>query len=192
VDPKWWIGIGAAVVGWLVLRGRGGPDKTGPVVTRGPLDLIGDSLAVGLSAPLGGELIARLKSPQGEVFRAWGVGGTSAAYWTGQKLDAVLAGEPSAVLVSLGTNDSVTPVGTKAFGLGIQTIVDKVRAAGSLPVLLHAPPMPWDTSAVLSAMQATGAAIVHPPDGLERSSDKIHLTGKGYKDWAHAIAEAII
>lgn len=190
VDGKW-LAAGLAAVGLLWWRGRGSTGSRSALVTRGPVDLIGDSLAVGLAAPMSMAFHGRIQSPQGEVFRNWGVGGTTAPQWTGQKLDGVLGSEPAAVLISLGTNDSATPAGTKAFGPALQKIVDKVHAAGAVPVILSPPEMPWDTSGVRAAMSSTGAVVVGAPAGLERAPDKIHLTPAGYEAWAKHVVEAV-
>jgi lysophospholipase L1-like esterase len=185
---EWIIGGLLAAGAWFVLRKDSAARS--PLISRGPVDLIGDSLAMGLALPLGKTLYERLKSPQGVAFHGWGIGGTTAPQWVG-KIDAVLAGQPAAILISLGTNDSVSEAGKQAFGPAIQKIVGAIRAAGVLPVLLAPPPMPFSTSEILAAMAATGAPVIAAPPGLERAPDKVHLTPKGYEDWTAAIVGAI-
>lgn len=185
ITPLGWIVLGS--LGLLVWRGLSRRPSAGAArsitLASGPIDLIGDSLAVGLAGPLGAAL-------QGKALRGWGIGGTNAPSWV-SKMPDVLAGAPAAVLVSLGTNDAVTAAGNKSFGPAIQKIVDLIRGAKAVPILLEPPPMPFSLAEVRAAMRATGAVVLTPPLGLERSSDGVHLTSKGYKDWANAIAEVV-
>lgn len=178
---KWVVAGAAAAVGALLfLRKKSGVPPNAQTI--GPYAVIGDSLAVGLAGPLKKELAPA------EV-TGWGVGGSIAAMWTMQ-VDGVLATKPSTVIVSLGTNDAVSPDALSKFPARIQTIVDKIRAAGVKPVLLATPAQLPNQQAVIAAMAKTGALVL-APSPLPMQPDKIHPTPAGYAQWASEIAGAI-
>jgi lysophospholipase L1-like esterase len=185
---KWIIGGIAAAGALLYLKSRRSESSSSALVSPGPLEVVGDSLAVGLAPSL--KASSKLKSAGVTPVTGWGVGGSIAAMWT-QQIEAVLSTKPKTVLVSLGTNDSVSPNALAAFPARIKTIADKIRAAGATPVLLASPAKLPNIGQTNAALSATGALVLVPRAGLAMQPDNVHPTPAGYKMWADDIAEAI-
>lgn len=179
IPPLGWVAIGGLAL--LLWRGVGSRSPSRASAT-GPVAVIGDSLAVGLTPPL--------KIALGKLGKVtgWGIGGSIAAMWTLQ-VEAVLVTGPRTVIVSLGTNDAQSSDALAKFPARIRTIVDKIRAAGALPVLLSSPAkLPAEIDL---ALHATGARVVSPPANIQMQGDGTHPTSAGYQQWAQAIAGAI-
>lgn len=147
--------------------------------------LVGDSLAVGLGAPLEKEL-----SPAKLVTRAY-VSATAADWAKGKyspELGPLLQQKPDVTLISLGTNDTVPPAGQLAldFPQNLKTIADAVRKAGSEPVLLITN-LPWSTQRMEEGAALAGTRVFRVA-GVTHASDSIHLTSTGYATWAKLVA----
>ena len=152
---------------------------------RAEVLLVGDSLAVGLDAPL-----RALERERGVVLRTEAVVGTSALYWR-PRLRAILAAyKPRRLLVSLGTNDA-TASDRKRVVEAFRGICDEASAAG-VPLAWVAPlPMPprlRDGLAVVRDAFACALAIDVDAAAVERARDGIHATAAGYATWARLLA----
>lgn len=153
--------------------------------------IIGDSLGVGLSGPLGVEFSMRRR---GASVRGHARLGATAGQWLSRGwLEPVLRTRPEAVLISLGTNDSAAPesAAAKAFAENVAELARRIRDAGAEPIFLEPPPMPWPLDDVRAALRATGAPVITPPANLPRQPDRIHPTGSGYALWASHIERAL-
>ncbi len=146
--------------------------------------LIGDSLAVGLTAPM-----KALASDDGVAFSAHGIVGSRIADWSsllvvGQK---DLAVKPTIVLVSLGTNDEKMLVPTQEKS-ALAKLIATLRATGADIVWIAPPSMPFPDRGVPQMISATGVSV-YPSATLSipRGPDQIHPTAKGYAGWAGAI-----
>lgn len=179
--PAWL--IGALAVGALLLLTRRPP--TSSIRIQGPVALVGDSVAVGLSRPLGVLMRAR-----GFDFFADAEVSTNARQWV-QRIEQVLARRPRTVFVNLGGNDAASPALTSEFVQNIQRIAIKIRSAGAAPIFLEPPNRPSPAFAVIQqGLRATGAPVLVPSLALPRAPDGVHFTGAGYQAWAEEIADA--
>jgi lysophospholipase L1-like esterase len=186
IMPAWL--IGALALGALVILSAAQRGSTGPSTIRvqGPVALIGDSIAVGLSGPLG-ELMRTL----GLTFFWNAEQGTNARQWV-QRIDSVLARRPRTVFINLGGNDAASAALTSEFAQNIKRIVEKTRAAGAQPILLEPPSRPSSSFAVIQqGLRSTGAPVLVPSPAIPRAADGVHFTGAGYQMWAEDIAEML-
>jgi lysophospholipase L1-like esterase len=172
------------VIGWVVLRRR----DTAPAAPsiKSKALLIGDSLAVGLGPPL-----TKALAPAKFWFVAH-VSATSKDWTTGKfasGLDEALATiKPEVVFVSLGTNDTAPGANIAGLESRFKDLAGTIRMMGAAPVFLLPPELPWSRQPVVDAVKAAGSVLIMPRLGLEHASDKIHLTPKGYADWAADVA----
>lgn len=151
--------------------------------------LIGDSLAVGLTGPLGQELAPNFSaaSKGGTDMKAWLIGGQA------QALNQILAAKPVIVLISLGTNDTAPASQPNADTIKTRAaeLVAKIRAVGAEPVWLMPGTLPWTTDALVAAVNATGVRRIEQPAEVKKPGDGIHPDGASYKLWAQAIAKSL-
>ena len=171
---------------------RPGPPATPPAPLPSPLcppqgarvAVVGDSFAEGL----GPHLAAHAKDC-GTPFFLDDARGTSVTQWTGPRLDAALAFNPSVVLVSLGGND---------FGRGdplnVQSSIGKlaarVRASGARLLWIAPVSLPFpDKTQTRATWLATVGGDFYPSenDTYPRAADRIHLFPSGYRDWASKV-----
>jgi len=173
--------------------------------------VIGDSLAVGLATPLEQALRARGVG----AFRSIAVGGTMINQWAwsgshlqARQLDAALAEfQPTLVLISLGTNDeasrgAVDYKGDPAqppYGPGFSVAnqrkdsIPKLasKLAGVRSVWLGPPVTSrWEPDRAfrdLIAANWPGRYFNTESIALAKASDKLHMTGSGYRTWSDAI-----
>lgn len=160
--------------------------------------LAGDSLAVGLTAPLkteaakyGIELVGDGRT--GTTAKQWVTGG-----WLAHDIDA---NGPNITLISLGTNDATGDL--SGFGTDVSTLIDQATSKGgvvawigppSFAVKLTGAPFPAGNvermrQTLATTLQPRGIQI-YPTDAHDyaRSSDGIHMTAGGYADWARDLA----
>lgn len=187
MTPLGWLAVTAAAVGgWLIFRKQGGTPK--PQLRSRAL-LIGDSLAVGLGPPL-----TKVIAPVALTTRAH-VSTTSKSWTAGKyaaELDEALAtSKPEVVLISLGTNDTAPGASIAGLETRFSDLTETIRMGGGAPIFLLPPELPWSRQPVADAVKASGAILITPRVGLEHAPDKIHLTGKGYADWAEDIAKQL-
>jgi lysophospholipase L1-like esterase len=172
--PVSWLWLIAAL---LLLLGDTGS------VPAGNVALIGDSLAVGLTPHLRAELAPRSLDARPR-------GGTTALDWTSgkdaPKLAAALDAHPSLVLISLGTNDTHGTVTEEKLTERFRLLVERIEAAGAVPVFLEPPPLPWPYQSIARAARAAGARVISGPN-VKMQPDKIHPTPAGSKAWAEHI-----
>lgn len=171
--------VGAAIVGvYFVARKKS--YSTRYKVTA-PVMLIGDSLALGLAPRLEHEFANR-----GVQFSSHARSGSTAPQWLSQGwLSAALAEHPKTVLVSLGTNDSVSKAGAHTYPAFMKDLLAKIRAVGASPIVLAPPKMPWAVPAV------SGVPVVAAPASVPRQPDGVHPTIAGYDLWSAAIARRL-
>jgi lysophospholipase L1-like esterase len=148
--------------------------------------LVGDSLAVGLAAPLR----SRLRAAGGDL-TGRGVNSTRIDDWAkGSALsEALTQARPALTMVSLGTNDlAAKPADYKRAWIG--ALVTRIRAAGSDVAWILPPSMPiadrGGTRAILAEELARLAVPAFDSQQLTipRASDGIHPTPAGYDTWA--------
>ncbi len=167
--------------------------------------LVGDSLAVGLTKPLGD--IARA---QGDTFLGDGTTGSTVTDWLTGKLRGKLLAEmarakPDLVLISLGTNDATGDL--SGWGAKVAALVAKAKGAVSI-VWIGPPffadkltPKPFPPGNVAKMRQILLDVLtplnvpIFPSDagGAEndypRSDDGIHMAPAGFAAWAKDIAD---
>jgi lysophospholipase L1-like esterase len=199
-----YIGLGAAAltaVGLVELL-------SGPTLRPGDrILLVGDSLAVGLSTPLGA-----LAKDRGIAFSALATVGTRIDQWAqSQDLkDALASFQPTIVLISLGTNDAYMmpppDVGVRQapYMDALLTMIETGwthsddYGLGPRAIVWIAPPTLPDAAisiAPVRALIADQAALLHrrisiyPSDRLTlaRGPDGIHPVVSAYAAWAGAI-----
>lgn len=172
----------AALVG-LAVASSGGPGASIWPKPPARFLLLGDSLALGLNAPLRSELARFVWAPTHAR-----IGATLADF---RNVEAILdETKPSVVIVSLGTNDAAAPSPDYHMHFGAHAVefVRAIQATGARVVWLMPPEMPFETEDILDAIVRSGATYLMPPSTLERAADRIHLTQRGYAAWAHRVA----
>lgn len=162
-----------------------GPESATPPQPRAPrkrlaagdrLFLLGDSLAVGLTAPL------RQLAVASEVqFASRAKEGTTIAAWASADV-----AENDVVLVSLGTNDMklADPLLERP---KLDALLARLTKSSKRVIWLLPPPMPFPDRGVLAmiddASKVAKTALM-PSLDVDRGPDKIHPTGRGYAAWA--------
>ncbi len=165
--------------------------------------LVGDSLALGLTAPLTAEA-----HRYGIELKGDGRTSTTAVQWvTGGWLAKDIAGfDPTLTLISLGTNDATGDL--ESFATNVRTLADQATSKGGAVAWIGPPyfapklsPNPFPAGNVAKMRQVlldtlTPRGInVFPTDAdapaqdYSRSADGIHMSNDGYKAWAKNIAE---
>lgn len=165
--------------------------------------LIGDSLSVGLTAPLG-SLIRKagfgfLNGPGevGSLIPQWAPGGSLHG-----RLVTGLAAKPKVVLISLGTNDEYTYKTAQTVETDMQkldALVAEIQSAGA-SVYWIGPPLPLPDNYGGRTGNSPGGLVTPaiknriPSSNYFLSeqltlprSDGLHPTGAGYSQWADAI-----
>ena len=165
--------------------------KRGPRIRRGErLLLFGDSLAVGLTAPLG-----QLARDNGVVFAGIGKVGSTIRDWTGQttlhaQLRTALAERPKVVLCSLGTNDeALSPESARAELPMVNALIALVRESGA-ELGWIGPPRLQKTNGISQVIQSKlpQNRYFHSETlDIPRAGDGLHPTVKGYAGWAGQI-----
>jgi lysophospholipase L1-like esterase len=146
--------------------------------------LVGDSLAVGLTAPL-----SRLAEQSQVAFRGSGLSGSNVRQWArGATLPELLSSfRPTHVLVSLGTNDAAGG-GVDVATLGL--LLSVIQGAGAVPLWVGPPRLPARLSAdtVRSDIRRSGVRMFPSEEvDIAQASDGIHPTAEGYARWAAAL-----
>jgi lysophospholipase L1-like esterase len=174
---------------------------THPLIRRGgKLLLVGDSMTVGLNAPL-----RALASDAGVAFGWVGEQGTRIDQWAsnsttqGNLLNKALAEKPSLVLVCLGTNDEAL----KKYGTAdvlakqrpaIDALEQKIRASGADLVWICPPTNAFMDRPLRDYLKSlVGSRRWFPSDkyAIPRQPDALHPTVKGYAGWAGLIWQHI-
>jgi len=209
-----YVGLGAATltaVGLVELLGA-------PTLRKGDrVFLLGDSLAVGLSAPLGA-----LCQESGVPFQSLATVGTRIDQWAQSQplADALAAFQPTIVLVSLGTNDAyMLPSPGQDIGARqapyMEQLLSKIEqyphlsdsSTGPRAIVWISPPtLPAAAVSLGPVMQLIGQehavsfprikprvaffptqSLDAPVETLPRGPDGIHPTPRGYAAWAGAL-----
>lgn len=165
--------------------------------------LVGDSLALGLTAPLAAEA-----QRYGIELKGDGRTSTTAQQWvTGGWLAKDVADfSPTITLISLGTNDATGDLASWAGN--IQTLIDQATNKGGAVAWIGPPyfaprltPSPFPAGNVEKMRQTLLNVLgprginVFPTDAdapakdYGRAPDGIHMSAEGYKSWAKDIAE---
>ena len=186
MNPLIILGAGVALAVMIVSKRARRLPTIAPSLGMGSVGLIGDSLAVGLKAPL-----AKIAADHGTAFRADVRGGTNAGQWLNIIDRFLYDGSPEVLLVSLGTNDAAVPGYSPLFIERAPKLVSYALDHGSRVIWLMPPPMPWSLADVEKGIAESGGGRIDPPDNLPRAPDKIHSSVKGYEQWAQAIWEGL-
>ena len=165
--------------------------------------LAGDSLALGLTAPLKAEAARYGIDLVGD-----GRTGTTAKQWVGGGWLAadIEKDAPNVTLISLGTNDATGDLGN--FAHDVQTLIDQATSKGGVVAWIGPPyfapgltPKPFPPGNVdkmrqtlLSTLTPRGIELFPsdadaPQHDYSRSGDGIHMTQAGFAAWAHDIAQ---
>jgi lysophospholipase L1-like esterase len=175
----------------LIQPGTGGALAASPSSTSSArVLLIGDSFAEGF-----GPALAELAAKVGLPFKGRGVRSTTVRHWlSGTALVNAMTGiDPTLTLVSLGAND-MGASDAAAEGRRAGQLIDALRRNGSAAVVWIAPPlMPNDKATFRTQLAAECArrdvrVFDTPALSLERAPHDFHMTPKGYRTWAEAIA----
>ena len=162
-------------------------------VPRSSVLLVGDSLAVGLTKPLGD-----LARAEDLGFHAEAIGGTRIDQWAPKVEGLIAKYQPSTLLVCLGTNDAFSTV-TASKRRDTQRLVDAARSKGIEVIWILPPTLPPTQSGPFGVVRnqddqvrefiaATGVPTIDSRTfSFERSPDKIHATARGYRTWAELI-----
>ena len=177
-------------------------------VPGAPLDLKGQRvLLIGSSSALmiDKELNAALLKEGVADFKNVGVTGTTIRKWSdnvykeGKKLEAELASyKPSLVIIILGTNDEgarqkkyngPTYDVAKANAKSVARLKKKLSGVRSIFLGMPKPDLwPLDRNFRNMLQDTWGADFFKTEDlGLQKASDKLHLSPSGYKKWVEAI-----
>jgi lysophospholipase L1-like esterase len=122
-----------------------------------------------------------------------------------ERLDATLgANRPSVVLVTIGGNDFLRKADEGETRANLESIVNRIRAAGAFPVVFAVPRPSLAAAAGLGSdhpiygqlAESTGTAIIEDVVGEvladeELRSDTIHPNALGYARMAQAAFEAL-
>lgn len=173
------VGITAFIAALRLMAG--GEKKPEGVVDR--LLLVGDSLAVGLAAPLRARAV-----DAGFEYRALAKNSTRIDQWASSaELDQAIADfKPTVVFISLGTNDDALGVGAvEKQRAALRKLLEKISGKG--PDLVWIGSLkPGPVSAMVAGM--LGDIYFHSERlGLPKSSDGLHTTPAGYSEWAAKI-----
>lgn len=163
--------------------------------------LAGDSLALGLTAPLKAEA-----AKYGIDLVGDGRTGTTAKQWVngGWLAHDIDANAPNVTLISLGTNDATGDL--SGFAQDVSTLLDQATAKGGVIAWIGPPYFSSSLKQfpagnvdkmrqiLLNALTPRGINIFPtdadaPAKDYPRSADGIHMTQAGYAQWAHDIAQ---
>ena len=143
--------------------------------------LVGDSLAVGLSAPMK----ALGKRDDVHVHDEAKVG-TTASYWVPRLPSILRARRPRVLAVSLGTNDAA--IADRKLASEALRGICKVAEELDVRLVWIAPPsLParlTGAATVRATIDDCAPVVLDISEGIERAPDGIHATGKGYATWA--------
>ncbi len=192
--------VSVVAAGWIAFRALA--PRSEITNRRPPSGLVicfGDSLTAGTGAGDDQSYPAHLARLLGRQVINAGVPGDTTASALARLERDVLAHSPGIVCITLGGNDLKNGVSrVEAFG-NLQTIVQRLHAAGALVVLIGIdPPLlgrSW-ADAYRDLARRTGAILI--PDvyqGImgrpELMSDRIHPNGRGYRVLARRVQRAI-
>lgn len=174
---------------------------TRPLIRRGEkLLLVGDSMSVGLNAPL------RALAAEGGVSFGWvGETGTRIDQWAsnstsqGILLNKALAERPNLVLVCLGTNDEALSKYGTADVLGkqrpaIDALMAKLKGSGAEVVWIDPPTNAFMSRPLrdyLKNLVGSRHWFASERYDIPRQPDGLHPTVKGYAGWAGLIWQYI-
>jgi len=176
-----------AGVGVAVHLASGAPGCVPQVQPGQTIALLGDSLAVGLTAPL-----RALAKEAGVTLVADAEVGARVDPWLNPtRLGGLLAYNPSVVVISLGTNDTYTNRSPEELRARFEKLVNMLQASGR-PILWVLPPaLPKEDRASPQILTLGIPTFDTKSLTLQRSPDGIHMTGKGYAAWAAAVWAAL-
>lgn len=195
----WGAAISGAVLGlgaltWRLLKKTSSIFRPSPLKSGSRVLLLGDSLGVGISAPLREQLDAAGVTLISEPH----VG------WTARQTANLLTSRPDfaadAVVYSLGSNDGAL-FDPSSEAAAVQMLVDAARARGARRIIwivppnygLSAPPSPA-TKAKQEAFTALWPSDVERLQGPTEllGSDGIHLPPNGYRTLAESVATLLL
>lgn len=190
-------GVGAWLLYKLLARSSDAPEPLAPqppeppgpslpaVPSGGSVILIGDSLGVGLGAPL-----KALAEADGVTLAGWAESSTRIPHWRKYLAAIHPLPSPDLWLVSLGTNDCLLPDPT----VERADLIALLELLGPRALWLAPAPSPATPKldAVLDMVREVGGVVLPPPpDGYARGKDQIHATGAGYAAWAKYVWQHI-
>jgi hypothetical protein len=157
-----------------------------PLIGKGSrIFVTGDSLAVGLDM-----FMRKLAKKNRLAYDALVYGGTSTFQWTNPNrglLARMQTFKPTVVIVSLGTNDSMTQFKEPRHRSEIKKLIEMIRGVGAIPYWVLPPKLPWKQNFSQwvrdEKIRVFESEQVHIPMG----PDNIHPTGAGYAGWAGLI-----
>ena len=191
--------VGAALLGlgalsWRLLRKGGALLGPQPLAKGSTVLLLGDSLGVGISAPLREQLDAAGLSLISQPH----VG------WTAKQTNNLLTSSPElvgdAVVYSLGSNDGAL-FDPSSEADSVRSLVDTARARGARRIVwivppnfaLSSPPAPATTEKqqAFAALWPSDVERLQGPTDL-LGSDRIHLPPAGYRALAESVSALLL
>ena len=179
-----WVYAGLAAVAGMGLVRALRPSRLKPGESR--IMLVGDSLAVGLSTPLGA-----LSKDAKILFDPLATVSTRIDQWaqSGTLVDHLASFKPTLVLVSLGTNDEyLSGDAVSRQRPYLEQLLSRFQ--GTDVVWIGPPTLPKPTNGIVPMLQARLPSSHYFPSHtltIARGPDQIHPTAKGYAAWAGAL-----
>lgn len=151
------------------------------------LYLVGDSLSVGMD-----KHFRSLASQAGVTYSSSTKSGTRTPQWTTATFQSALSSfSPNLVLISLGTNDSLSSLSPAQHTDAIRKLLALVRAAGAEALWILPPRLPWKET-FSDLVRAEGAPVFESGEiEIPKAPDGIHSTGAGYAGWAGLVWKSI-
>lgn len=192
------VGIGLVGVGLLAAAAAFLRRPRSSAKTSGPMLLLGDSLAVGLSGPL---------KSLGLPMQSIAIEGTTTEFWTTNgraRLAVALTPSIGTALISLGTNDAYAgeSYAPRAFAATHQ-LLSTIIGAGAQVLWIGPPNLPSSYGSkrlnqstidtIRQVVESTDGALwlEHSNTNLPRQSDQLHPTQVGYVAWANLLVDEL-
>jgi hypothetical protein len=148
--------------------------------------LIGDSLAQGMSSHFN-----KIARDSGYFPVAKCLSGSRIDYWSPKFEGLIRATRPTMAIISLGTNDSMMtlPENQRKFVKNIKNVAERnhVRILWIMPQKLPEKFKSQDSIKKIINEEIKEYIYDDPNIKLEKTEDKVHLTGRGYGIWMHKI-----
>ena len=179
----------AALLGLLLVSRASADAGPTPVAKGGKILLLGDSLAVGLTAEL-----KKLAEASGYAFASSAQVGTRSDQWEARIAPILTAEKPSLVLVSLGTNDAAMGPAAPQQDVHIGNVAALLSSGPSL-VWIAPPSLParLNDGPIRESINRHAANVIDSRSmTFYRAPDGIHASPSGYASWADQIWQVLL
>ena len=153
---------------------------------------VGDSLAVGLAAPLERSLMTGKHHGKVLTYKSEATGGSRTDQWA-RWIGKHLTPAPDLVVISVGGNDFIHD--PEKVLESAKSIVAQAKAVGAKVMWVEPPPIPWADRGAMAAWRSLVPermifpTMAHEP---EQSADKVHPTWAEYKRLGSLLADQIV